>query len=64
MDFDVFHSSTVYADEEQLFTVNVKDDNSGSDIENAYVCLWKGDEVYLTDYTDSSGNITFNPFFF
>jgi hypothetical protein len=34
---------------------------NGSDIEEAYVCLWKGDEVYLTDYTDMNGDVTFNP---
>lgn len=42
------------------FTVHVED-SGGSNVENAYVCLWKGSEVYLTNYTDSSGNFTFNP---
>ena len=42
------------------FDVHVED-SEGSNIENAYVCLWKGDEVYLTDYTDSGGDVTFNP---
>ena len=42
------------------FTVNVKD-SDGSNIKDAYVCIWKGSEVYLTNYTDSSGNFTFNP---
>jgi hypothetical protein len=42
------------------FTVHVEN-SEGTNIENAYVCLWKDDEVYLTNYTDSSGNITFNP---
>ena len=42
------------------FTVHVEDSKE-ENIENAYVCLWKGDEVYLRNYTDSSGNVTFNP---
>jgi hypothetical protein len=42
------------------FTVHVEN-STGDNIENAYICLWKGDEVYLTNYTDSSGNVTFNP---
>jgi hypothetical protein len=42
------------------FTVHVEN-STGSNIENAYVCLWKEDEVYLTNYTDNSGNVAFNP---
>ena len=42
------------------FTVHVED-SLGTDVENAYVCLWKGSEVYLTNYTDSSGDVTFSP---
>jgi hypothetical protein len=41
-------------------TVHVQETN-GSNIQNAYVCLWKSNEVYLTNYTNSNGNITFNP---
>ncbi len=42
------------------FTVHVEE-VGGDDVYSAYVCLWKGDEVYLTGYTNSSGDITFNP---
>ena len=57
--FDVYHIEEMEVGPTS-FTVHVEN-SSGNNIENAYVCLWKGDEVYLTDYTDSSGNITFNP---
>ena len=33
---------------------------SGSNIQDAYVCLWKANETYLTGYTNNNGNITFN----
>jgi len=42
------------------FTVHVET-TTGSNIQDAYVCLWKTNEVYLTGYTNSNGNITFNP---
>jgi hypothetical protein len=57
--FDVSHADEIEVGSSS-FTVHVEN-SSGNDIENAYVCLWKGDEVYLANYTDSSGNITFNP---
>ncbi|MGF3554164.1 MAG: C25 family cysteine peptidase [Thermoplasmatota archaeon] len=41
------------------FTVHVET-TTGSNIQNAYVCLWKANEVYLTGLTNSNGNITFN----
>jgi len=41
------------------FTVHVESIN-GSNIQNAYVCLWKTNEVYLTGLTNSNGNITFD----
>jgi hypothetical protein len=40
------------------FTVHVQT-TGGPDIENAYVCLWKGTEVYLTGYTNAAGNAVF-----
>jgi hypothetical protein len=41
------------------FTVHV---TSGSTpVSQAYVCLWKGTEVYLTGNTNANGDITFNP---
>ena len=40
------------------FDVHVEDDNN-TNMHLAYVCLWKGEEVYLTGYTDTEGNIIF-----
>jgi hypothetical protein len=42
------------------FTVHVEN-SEGTDIQNAYVCLFKENEVYITGYTDSNGNVTLNP---
>jgi hypothetical protein len=42
------------------FTVNVEDSTTHSPVYQACVCLWKGSEVYLKGYTNSSGNITFD----
>ena len=56
--FVVFHPSEIYT-ESSSFTVHVET-TEGDDIENASVCLWKGDEVYLTNLTDSTGDVTFN----
>ena len=38
------------------FTVHVESYNL--DVPDAYVCLWKGSEVYQRGYTDQNGNIT------
>ena len=56
--FDVTHPTEIRVGDSS-FTVHVEK-SGGSNLEEAYVCVWKGDEVYLTNYTDSSGNITFN----
>jgi hypothetical protein len=56
--FIVDHPTDIIA-ESSTFTVHVEK-SDGTDIEDAYVCLWKVDDIYLTNYTDSSGNITFN----
>ena len=32
---------------------------TGGPVDNAYVCLWKGDEIYETDYTDFLGDVSF-----
>jgi hypothetical protein len=41
------------------FSVHV---SSGSNpVNQAYVCLWKGTEVYLTGQTNSAGDVTFTP---
>jgi len=42
------------------FTVHVEE-VGGDNVNQAYVCLWKGDEVYLTGNTNTSGDVTFTP---
>jgi len=41
------------------FAVHVE--SGGADLEDAYVCLWKPGEVYLTDHTNAGGDVVFNP---
>lgn len=43
------------------FAVHVVDSTTHLPVNQAYVCLWKGNEVYLTGYTNTSGDVTFNP---
>ena len=38
---------------------HVEDD--GAPVNQAYVCLWKDDEVYETGYTDGNGDVTLEP---
>ena len=40
------------------FTVAVS--SGGSPVNQAYVCLWKGSDVYITGSTNSAGQITFS----
>lgn len=42
-------------------SIHVKDATTLAPIDQAYVCLWKAGEVYLTGYSNASGNVTFNP---
>ncbi|MEO0071537.1 MAG: C25 family cysteine peptidase [candidate division WOR-3 bacterium] len=42
----------------QNFTVTVT--SGGSPVFRALVCLWKGSEVYVRNYTNSSGQVTFS----
>ncbi len=55
---DVSHPGTLPGGS-SAFAVHVESD--GSDLDSAYVCLWKPGEVYLTGYTDAGGNISFTP---
>jgi hypothetical protein len=55
--FVVFHPDEIPTGS-YSFNIHVETIN-GSDIENASICLWKGDQVYLTNYTNSSGDATF-----
>jgi len=43
------------------FSVHVDDAAGRAPVNQAYVCLWKEGQVYLTGYTDANGNIGFNP---
>jgi len=55
--FVVSHPSTIPL-ASSTFTVHVQT-TGGSNIQNAYVCLWKGDEIYERGSTNSAGDITF-----
>ncbi len=55
--FSVTHPSELYINSTSL-TVHVEN-SSGNNVNNAYVCLWKEDEIYVTNYTNSTGNVTF-----
>ncbi len=58
--FEVTHPSML-PPENSSFSVHVEDATTHSSVDSAYVCLWKQGEVYLTGYTDASGDISFNP---
>ncbi len=55
--FVVSHPSTIPL-ASSTFTVHVQT-TGGSNVQNAYVCLWKGDEIYERGSTNSAGDITF-----
>jgi hypothetical protein len=57
--FSVTHPSTIPPGTSS-FPVHV-DDAAKAPVNQAYVCLWKEGEVYLTGYTNSLGDITFDP---
>ncbi len=42
-----------------FFTVHVT--SGGTPVNQSLVCLWKGSEVYLTGYTNATGDATFTP---
>ncbi len=43
------------------FPVHVEDASSKTPVNQAYVCLWKANEVYLTANTNASGDVTLAP---
>ncbi|MGD8717177.1 MAG: C25 family cysteine peptidase, partial [Candidatus Zixiibacteriota bacterium] len=43
----------------QTYDVHVAD-TTDANVANALVCVWKGEEVYASDTTDSSGNVSFS----
>jgi hypothetical protein len=47
--------------ERSSFSVLVGDAITLAPVNEAYVCLWKGNEVYLTGYTGATGEATFDP---
>lgn len=58
--FDVTHPSTIPPGTSS-FLVHVEDATTHAAVNLAYVCLWKANDVYLTGYTNTSGDVTFNP---
>ncbi|UCB52686.1 MAG: hypothetical protein JSV10_00920 [Candidatus Zixiibacteriota bacterium] len=58
--FVVAHPSSL-PPEPSSYSVHVDDAGTGTPVNQAYVCLWKGEEVYLTGYTDAAGDVSFNP---
>jgi hypothetical protein len=59
MSFDVTHPTSISTGT-TVFPVHVEEAGGGS-VADAYVCIWKNDEVYLTGFTDGSGDITMTP---
>ena len=58
--FSVSHQDT-FPKGKSSFPVHVTDSTTHASVESAYVCLSKPNDVYLTGYTNASGDITFNP---
>lgn len=58
--FAVTHPSTLPPGTSS-FSIHVEDATTHASVNQAYVCLWKGNEVYLTGYTDFAGDVDFNP---
>jgi len=58
--FSVSHQDT-FPEGKSSFPVHVENSTTLASVESAYVCLWKANEVYLTGYTNASGDISFNP---
>jgi len=57
--FDVTHPSQL---PQGYSTFNVHVESSGgSNINNALVCLWKENDVFLTGYTNSNGDVSLHP---
>jgi len=50
----------IYTTGSPEFPVHVE--AGGQDVEDALVCLWKGDEIYMRGYTDADGDVSFHPF--
>lgn len=57
-EMDAAHPDTLPVGESE-FAVAVSD--YGSPIADALVCIWKGDEVWMSGRTDSGGNVVFYP---
>ncbi len=59
--FEVTHPYELPAGVWSFFSVHVQDSITLAPAESAYACLWKGNEIYLTGYTDANGDVIFNP---
>jgi len=57
--FVVTHPRNISIDTSSI-TIHVET-KAGENVNNSYICLLKEDEVYLTGYTDNTGNITLYP---
>lgn len=60
--FAATHPYELPAGVSSFFPTHVQDSITLAPVESAYVCLWKGNEVYLTGYTDANGDVTLHPF--
>jgi hypothetical protein len=58
--FEVTHPDTLPPGSSS-FSVYVGDATYHFSVYQAYVCLWKANEVYVTGYTNTSGEVTLNP---
>jgi hypothetical protein len=41
----------------EVMNLNIRVTSNGRSLENAYICLWKGDEVYTTGFSSGDGNV-------
>lgn len=57
--FEVTFPDTLLPD--SSFLVHVENATYHYNVSLAYVCLWKGNEIYLTGYTDWYGDVIFDP---
>ena len=56
--FAVSHATSIGVSDISV-TIHVEQ-SGGGNLQNAYVCVWKGAELYETGYTGSDGDVVFN----
>jgi len=57
----VYHDKVITTGFKNMIITVIEDDvrcKEGKGVSNAYVCLWKGDEVYERGYTDDNGRLS------